>query len=95
MPERYLHEKISKILLGGKYTEVHKIMDYPVKYLGRKHRILFHDILTASLIGFSIYGYNGVIAGILHLIADKYFTTKYRKKLLNLSLEVLSLCLKI
>ncbi len=90
MPERYVHEKISRILLGKKYSEVHKIIDYPVKYLGRKHRILFHDILTASLIGFSIYGYNGALAGILHLITDKYFNTKFRKKLLNFSLEILA-----
>jgi hypothetical protein len=89
MPERYIHEKISKIILGEKYSKVHKAMDYPVKYLGKRHRILFHDILSASLIGFSIYGYNGALAGILHLIADKNFNTKFRKNLLKLSLKFL------
>ena len=94
MPERYVHEKISRILLGKKYSKVHKIMDYPVRYLGRKHRILFHDILSASLIGFLTYGWDGALAGILHLITDKYFNTKLKKKLLNSSLEILTYILE-
>ena len=87
MPERYLHEKITKILLNEKCSRTHKFIDYPVKYLGRRHRILFHDPLSAFLIGLVADGYKGAIAGILHILTDKYINTKFRKEALKLLIK--------
>jgi len=72
MPERIVHKKISKLLLGSSCERTHKAIDYPVKYLGKKHRILFHDPISAMVIGFLFDGYEGAASGLLHIVADRY-----------------------
>jgi hypothetical protein len=52
-------------------------MDYPARFLGKKHRILFHDPLSALVIGFVSEGYAGALSGLLHLATDKY-CSKYK-----------------
>jgi len=70
MPSRDSHKKISRYVTGDSCDLTHAIIDYPVRYLGRKHQILFHDPLSAFLIGFFADGYNGAISGLLHIGAD-------------------------
>ena len=75
MPSRYLHKKISKILTEKECERTHGRIDYPVKFLGRGHRILFHDPLSALIIGFLTEGEGGVYAGLSHVALD-YCCTK-------------------
>ena len=70
MPSRYLHKQISKILVEEECDTTHKAIDYPVKFLRRRHRILFHDPASAAAIGFLADGYKGVYAGLSHIILD-------------------------
>lgn len=75
MPSRYIHKEISKILTEKGCDRTHKAIDYPVRFLRRKHRIFFHDPISASLIGFLSDGYEGVYAGLSHIALD-YCCTK-------------------
>jgi hypothetical protein len=71
MPSSSVHRKTSKILLGTPCNRTNKAIDYPVRFLGKGHRILFHDPLTAATVGYVADGYDGALAGILHLTIDK------------------------
>ena len=62
------HEKFSKEIIGCKCSNTHKWIDYPVKFMGRKHRKLFHDPITATIIGCIVD--KNCLCGITHLLAD-------------------------
>jgi hypothetical protein len=84
MPSSRTHREITKILLGKDCIGTNRAIDYPVKFFGRGHRVLFHDPLSAAVIGYILDGYDGAAAGILHLAADK-ICSKYPivKKILD------------
>jgi len=71
VPSNRVHREISKILLGKDCKKTNRTIDYPVKFFGKGHRILFHDPLSAAAIGYIFDGYDGTASGILHLIVDK------------------------
>jgi hypothetical protein len=83
VPSRKVHERISKILVGSSCEHVHYLLDFPYKFLGKKHRILFHDPISAILIGYLIEGYKGVISALAHIATD-YFSSEIKKYLKNL-----------
>jgi len=85
MPSRYIHKKISKILTGKSCESTHMLIDYPVKFLGKKHRVLFHDPLSVVAIGYLTNGLEGIYSGFLHVSVDR-ICSKYRivNKLLDL-----------
>lgn len=74
MPDRRIHRYTSKLMFGKPYDEVHGVLDRPVKYLGRKHRVLRHDPAEAALIGYRIAGAEGALAALLHVTVDNFFT---------------------
>jgi hypothetical protein len=62
------HQALDRILLGREYKHVHEWMDEPASWLGPRHRILRHSALELLL----HYGVsNELVAGLLHLEADK------------------------
>jgi hypothetical protein len=71
MPERRVHNYTTKLLLGRTFDEVHKALDGPVKFLGRKHRVLYHEPAEAALIGYRIAGCEGALAALLHVAVDE------------------------
>jgi len=79
------HERITKLLLGSDYKHIHKFLDFPYLFLGKKHRKLFHDTLTPLLVGFILKDKKAYDASNLHIISDKVnsYIRKYYK-LLNL-----------
>jgi len=77
MPSNHTHKKISKLLLGKNCRLTHEIIDYPVRFLGEKHRVLFHDPVSAAVIGYVTNGPEGVYSGLLHLAADR-ICSKYK-----------------
>ncbi len=77
MPQRYQHRKLTKLLLGDDYDEVHAAIDRPVKkYPGRAHRRYNHDPLSAVLVGCKAAKKKGksctggASAGLIHIIQD-------------------------
>lgn len=71
MPSRKTHETITALVLGEKFSEVHRVIDAPVSFLHWRHRELFHSIPEVVLIGLiTTRSIQGVIAGILHITAD-------------------------
>jgi len=79
MPSRGLHRKLSKFLLGDDCNATHAAIDYPFRFIGRGHRRLFHDPLSAAIIGYVMDSYKGVASAELHLMADKYLNPRYAK----------------
>ncbi len=69
MPSREVHNKLAKIL--GYDKQVDRLIDLPVKWLGRKHRILFHTPEEAATIGMTIDGIKGAYGGIMHVEVDR------------------------
>ena len=84
MPSRRVHKKMSKILSGKNCELTHKIMDYPARFLGKKHRTFFHDPFSIILIGYLTNGLEGIYSGFLHLATDR-ICSKYSiaKKLID------------
>jgi len=83
MPSREVHRLISKLITGYDCDRTHATIDLPYRYFPqkykRKHRILFHDPLTAIVIGYLRDGEKGAISGIAHIVTD-YLVTRLRKK---------------
>lgn len=83
MPSRYYHEKLSKILTGKKCERTHLLIDYPSRFLGKNHRILFHDV-SALVIGFLSDGTEGGISALSHIALDKvYSKSKIMRKMIK------------
>lgn len=89
MPERYTHKKLSELILGDPCEETHAAIDEPVKEMGRAHRKLYHDPVSAGLIGFFENGYKGAISAAMHIMTDKYVDDYIYKEALKFSLKIL------
>jgi hypothetical protein len=84
MPSRRVHTKLSEALLGDGCNATHAVIDYPYRFLGRRHRILFHDPLSAMLLGYLADGKKGVVSALMHLVEDKYIKPRHSDALLEL-----------
>jgi len=49
MPSRRVHELVDLLLFGRKYTHVHRWMDAPRRFLGKRHRILRHHPIKTPI----------------------------------------------
>ena len=76
MPSLRAHRYIDYLYLNKSYWKIHRAMDKPVKYLGRSHRVLFHDVISAVAI--ARYFYPGdpdaETAALLHIEFDTLCT---------------------
>jgi hypothetical protein len=60
------------------------LLDYPAIFLGKNHRVLFHDLASALIIGFLSGGLKGSVSAISHIILDEaYSKNKILKKLID------------
>lgn len=78
MPSWRLHRLVDKIVLGREYPEVHRALDLPYLWLGPKHRILFHDPITATMMGYAIAGPRGALSALLHITLDRELSSRVR-----------------
>jgi len=78
MPNKAVHGLISRMLVGNDCSATHKVMDMPYKIYQSRHRKLFHDPLSAVVLGFLTNGYDGVVAGLSHILAD-YLVTESKR----------------
>lgn len=68
---RRVHNYVCRTILGKSYDEVNSAIDGPYKFLGKSHRVLFHDPISAVVVGFTnSKGFNGSLAGLLHVGVD-------------------------
>lgn len=71
------HGIVSESITGDKHEEVHRLLDWPYRVLGRRHRILFHDPITAPVLGaFAAWRagkspLSGAKAGAVHPLQDR------------------------
>jgi hypothetical protein len=81
MPSQDLHKKLDKFLFGREHPEVHTMLDLPSTWLGKEHRVLFHDEPTAVLMGLAVGGVEGAISALFHVWLDRAYTqTSYYVK---------------
>lgn len=76
MPTYQVHKLFRKLLGLEKYWWVDKLVDYPSRFLGRKHRKLFHDLETTLLLYLLTGDVNVVKAHLLHILVDKLFSKR-------------------
>lgn len=76
MARHRAHGAFNKLLTGNSHREVNRLLDLPALFLGRRHRILFHDPFTAPALG-ALAAWcagksptSGALAGWLHIILD-------------------------
>jgi hypothetical protein len=63
---------VDEVFFGKSYSKIHRKMDAPVAYLGKRHGVLFYDAVTASIIAGECYPNdpNAVAAANLHIFLD-------------------------
>ena len=73
---------MDRLLFGRSYPKIHREMDKPFKRLGKRHRILFHDPVTAGMIAQKCYPNNPKAwrAAQFHIIIDNRCTVNPRFK---------------
>ena len=76
MPGREVHAYVDKLLFGRSYWRIHREMDRPYKYLGKSHRILFHDPVLAYMIAGKQYpdDVTAIAAAQCHIALDNLCT---------------------
>jgi len=77
MARHKVHRMVDRLILGRPYSNVHRWMDEPYKWLGKKHRILRHDPISLFL----KYGAGPeFLSGLLHIAVDMTWKEKNLKK---------------
>ena len=71
MPSCEIHECLCRLFLCRGYSWVHRFMDGPSKFLGVRHRNLFHDAHTALMLWAVSGDFKAFEASLLHLMLDK------------------------
>jgi len=68
VPRHKVHCAVDRLALGRAYPDVHRWIDEPYRWLGPRHRILRHDLLSVTL----RYGRDPrrLAAAVLHLALD-------------------------
>jgi hypothetical protein len=90
MPGWRVHRYLDVVFFGKSYSKIHRKMDDPCIFLGRRHRVLFHDPAAAVVIAQECYpgDPDAVEAAYLHILTDEFCTgDPYYKK----DLEILAL----
>jgi len=70
------------MVLGKAHDSVNKTMDAPYRILGRKHRILYHDV--PSIIALFGHDQAKLEAAALHLLVDRACENPNVEKMLEL-----------
>ena len=72
MPSHIVHKYINRLYFGRTFPRLHKVLDDPVKYFGRGHRILFHAYDWAMYLARKTYpgDPDARVSAILHVDYD-------------------------
>jgi hypothetical protein len=76
MPGHKVHAYLDRQLFGKVYWKLHRKMDVAVFWLGKKHRALYHDPITAVYIAMTCYPNdpNAEEAAFTHILLDEFCT---------------------
>jgi len=84
MPSRKVHNKVCEIFgINPKLADkVNRDIDYPSRYLGKDHRILFHDLDVDTMLLLAKYDFNpeAVLTWYLHKIVDEKVSKNQKLK---------------
>jgi len=80
MPSGNIHRKISRMVVGDSCKAVHRFMDFPYRFLGKSHRILLHDPVSAVVVGYLLNGLPGAGAALSHILTD-YVSSEMKRYL--------------
>jgi hypothetical protein len=85
LPSLRVHEYFDRVLFKKSYRKIHRAMDGPVKFFGKRHRELFHDSAWAYAIASRLYPNDphAVLAALAHIKLDATCSRdpQYRKNL--------------
>jgi hypothetical protein len=72
MPSHRVHCYVDRMYFGKSYSKIHKAMDAPSLFFGRKHRIFYHDAVSAISIARYYYPNdpNAITSALLHIDVD-------------------------
>ncbi len=72
MPSHMVHAYVDRLYFGRVYWKVHRQMDSAYQYFRGKHRIFWHDPISACAIAADSYpgDENAISAGLLHIRID-------------------------
>lgn len=73
MASQRAHVYVDYMMFGRSYRKIHREMDRPFRRLGRRHRIMLHDPVSAIRIAQRLYPGDPVAvrAALLHITIDK------------------------
>ena len=55
MPDRKTHLEVDRALFGKEYNKMHAAKDWPAKWMGPRHRSVFHDPASDLLLAMALY----------------------------------------
>jgi len=55
MPDRKTHLEVDRALFGKEYNKMHAAKDWPAKWMGPRHRSIFHDPASDLLLAMALY----------------------------------------
>ena len=88
MPSRKVHNFFCKIFgIDEKLAnKINRDIDFPSKFLGKKHRILFHDFDLSTILLLSKYKFSPEVltAWYLHKLLDELSKDKKMKELFDI-----------
>ena len=71
LPVHAIHRQLERLSLGRTFPKIHSILDVPSFFGWSK---ILHDPLFASIIGFHLYGEQGIYSALLHVDLDRLCT---------------------
>lgn len=75
LPSHRVHRFLSHQLLGKEFREIHRALDLPAKWLGARHRQLYHTLPEAARIAKTISDDpDAIMAAFLHIHYDEMCT---------------------
>ena len=91
MPSHRVHLFLDQLILGKKYPKIHKFLDNPVYFLGKRHRILFHDPAMALLVAQKEYPGDpkAILSAQIHIRVDNLcsLSPEFKKMLQKMERE--------
>lgn len=78
MPSHEVHRKVEELVFGRSFPKVDRAIDAPFLIMGRGHRKLFHDYLTAAYVSYVVCG--DPLPGVLHLTTDRLCSKDHKLK---------------
>jgi hypothetical protein len=86
MPEHSIHDFTCNVAFWRTFKQVDDALDWWVRILGRKHRKVFHDIISAPIVGAVVSkSWEGAAAAGLHILIDEVCSKNKRALAKNAS----------